>query len=239
MTFFEKRIWSEGSGFGRLATALGVATILAFVFGYLGASKASADEFAGIDCGGKVILNPDGDEEYPYQYEFKCDKDLRGYSIISNRQIDATISEPIGLLPDGAPAVGEDFFCTSGIPSWGLSCYGSKGTAKLSAGNTIRAGISLFNPICDANQQPQFWMVPVYNYTEQNTTVTPPTTSSWIAAMAPVGLGAPDLRCKVLNPRAKAKQACDKAKRLAPGTKAKTMAQAKCRRAQEAVKASR
>lgn len=239
MIVFGKGIWSGGSAVFRLTTALGVATLVALSFGSLGLSRASADEFAGINCGGKVIPNPDRDEEYPYQYEFKCDKDLKGYSIISNREIDATISEPIGLLPDGAPAVGEDFFCTSGIPSWGLSCYGSKGTAKLTAGNTIRAGISLFNPICDANQQPQFWMVPVYNYTEQNTTVTPPTTSSWVAAMAPIGLGAPDLRCKVLNPKAKAKQACDKAKRLTPGTRAKTVAQAKCRKARADVKASR
>lgn len=239
MIVFGKGIWSGGSAVFRLTTALGVATLVALSFGSLGLSRASADEFAGINCGGKVIPNPDRDEEYPYQYEFKCDKDLKGYSIISNREIDATISEPIGLLPDGAPAVGEDFFCTSGIPSWGLSCYGSKGTAKLTAGNTIRAGISLFNPICDANQQPQFWMVPVYNYTEQNTTVTPPTSSSWVAAMAPIGLGAPDLRCKVLNPKAKAKQACDKAKRLTPGTRAKTVAQAKCRKARAEVKASR
>lgn len=226
-------------GFGRWLVGLAVAVVAFAALGLIGPGTASADPLAGIACGGKVVPNPE-DAEYPYRYEFKCDGDLRGFSIVSNREIDATVSEPFGFRPDdGEPAVGEDFFCVSGIPGWGFSCYGRRGTAKLSAGNTMKAGLSTFDPICDANQQPQFWLVPIYNYTEENTTVTPPTTASWLAAAEPVALGNKAIRCKVLNPKVKAKQACDKAKRLAPGTKAKTVAQAKCRRAQAAVKASR
>lgn len=223
----------------RIALIAAVAALTAAVVGSVGAGTASAQEIeAGIQCGGKVI--PKGDDaEYPYEYEFKCNRDLRAFSIVSNREVDATISEPIGLGLDGEPAIGEDFFCLSSIPGWGFSCYGRRGTAKLTAGNTMKAGLSTFEPICDANDQPQFWIVPVYEYTEENTTVTPPTTAKWQIAAEPVALGNKEIRCKVLNPKVKAKQACDKAKRLAPGTKAKTMAQAKCRRAQAAVKASR
>lgn len=223
----------------RIALISAAVAMSAVAIGVVGVGSASAEEIqAGIQCGGKVV--PKGDDaEYPYEYEFKCDRDLRGFSIVSNREVDATISEPIGLGLDGEPAIGEDFFCISSIPGWGFSCYGRRGTAKLTAGNTMKAGLSTFEPICDANDQPQFWIVPVYEYTEENTTVTPPTTAKWLVAAEPVALGNKEVRCKVLNPKAKAKEACAKAKRAKPGTKAKTMAQAKCRKAQAAVRASR
>jgi hypothetical protein len=217
---------------------------LAMLFGGVAASAASAEDdvttpgeelpledAAELRCNGKITKGTDSD--YPLNYEIRCNKDLLGYSIISNREIDATTTEPIGFEPSGDAALGEDFFCKAGIPGWGLGCYGAKGTAKLTTGNFVRAGISTFSPLCDANMQPMFWMVAMYTYSEDKFG----TIASWTATSDPILMNSSAIRCKVLNPKAKAREACAKVKR-AKGSKAKKAAADKCRKAQAAVRAS-
>lgn len=234
------------SGRSRFNLTLGLlACGFALLFGGFAASAASAEDdvttpgeeaplesATGLNCNGKITKGTDS--EYPLNYEIKCNRDLLAYSIVSNREIDATTSEPIGFEPSGDAALGEDFFCKSGIPGWGLGCYGAKGTAKLTAGNYVKAGLSTFSPLCDSNMQPMFWLIAMYDYEEDKFG----TVATWKATSEPILMNSRAVRCKVLNPRAKAKAACAKVKR-AKGAKAKKAASAKCRKAQKAVKASR
>lgn len=185
-----------------------------------------------IQCSGKVTKS--SDDELPFNYAIKCsNKELLGYSIISNREIDATTTEPVGLEPGGEVAEGEDFFCKSSIPGWGIACYGKGGTVTLGVGNTIRAGISTFDPICDADVQPKFWMVPVYTYQEDKFG----SIKEWTTAGDPILLNSRAVRCKMLNPKKVARKACKQAKR-AEG-KAKKKAKAECRKARAEVKRTR
>ncbi len=233
------------AGHRRFALLLGLlAAAAALLVGGLTAGAASAEDDittpgeelplepgSGIDCTGKITKSQDS--EYPYNYEIRCNKDLLGYSIISNREIDATTTEPIGFEPSGDAALGEDFFCKSGIPGWGLGCYGAKGTAKLTAGNFVRAGLSTFAPICDSNMQPMFWLVAMYEYEEDKFG----SVATWKATTDPILLNSRAVRCKVLNPKAKAREACAKV-RKAKGAKAKKVAAAKCRSAQKVAQAA-
>lgn len=194
---------------------------------------------AGIICSGEVVKGV-ADPLYAYEYGFKCNKDLVGFSIVSNREIDGAVSEPFGFTPEGETAPGDDFFCKSTLPGWGFACYGrfsGGANATLNAGNIMRAGFSLADPICDANEQAGFWLIPVYQYEEENNLVNPPTVRRFTAAGEPVRLNASDVRCKVLNPKAKARKACARVAR-AEG-QAKKKARAQCKKARQAVQASR
>lgn len=184
-----------------------------------------------IQCSGKITKS--SDDELPFNYAIRCNKELSGYSIISNREIDATTTEPVGLEPSGEVADGEDFFCKSSIPGWGIGCYGKGGTVTLGIGNTIRAGISTFDPICDADVQPKFWLVGMYMYQEDKFGVI----KEWLATTDPILLNSKAVRCKVLNPKKVARKACKEAKR-AQG-KAKKKAKAECRKARAEVKRTR
>jgi hypothetical protein len=206
---------------------------------------------SGIRCGGKVLKSKD--PEFPLEYSFKCDREVRSYTLVSNREIDGTETEPFGRFPDGeldlgvpadntttppTPAVPNGhFICIASLPGWGLACAGRRGQSTLKVGSTMQAGFSVFNPICDANSQPKFWVVPVYEYTEENNLATPPSIRKFLIAAEPIALNSRAVRCKVLNPKAKAKKECARAKR-AKGT-AKKKANARCKKAKQAVKASR
>lgn len=240
-----------------------VAGTLILLTGVLVPGLASAEEFevpggpelplegeTGINCRGQVLKA--ASPVFPYDYKFSCDKEVRTYAIISNREIDGSDTEPVGRDPEGNPDQGVpadptttpptaavpsgDFFCVASLPGWGVSCHGRRGQSTLKAGYSIEAGFSTFDPICEASTQPKFWLVPVYEYTEENLLVTPPSIRKWLIAAEPIALNSKAVRCKVLNPSAKAKKACARAQ-TAKG-KAKKKAKAQCRKFRQAAKAS-
>jgi hypothetical protein len=252
----------RGFGFS-LLTGLAV-VVLAMFAGAVTASSASAAEEeipegpelplepeTGINCSGKILKSKDRD--FPYSYRFKCDREIRAFTIVANREIDGTNTEQFGLLPNGdidlgvpadnttdpvTPAIPNGhFICTASLPGWGVACAGRRGQGTLKSGGTMEVGFSVFDPICDANSQPRFWVVPVYEYTEENNLGGGSSVRKFLVPAEPIALNTRAIRCKVLNPKAKAKKACAKAKK-AKG-KAKTKAKANCRKAKAAVKASR
>jgi len=200
--------------------------------------------FRDIECKGKISSEKDPIFGASYGYEVTCDKDAYAVTIMSNRLVGSYNTEVIALLPSGEPAIGEDLFCIGLTPSNGFGCYASPGKTppvKLSAGNTVIGSFSLFDPICDANSQPQFWAVAVSqlgSYNDADTTKPPVIRGPWWVSSEPFPLNAKAVRCKVLNPKAKAKAACAKV-RKAKGPKAKAAAIRKCKAAQNAVRASR
>ena len=175
--------------------------------------------FRDIECQGKVSSEKDPIFGVGYGYEVKCDKDVYAITIMSNRSVGSYSTEVIGLLPSGDPADGEDLFCIGGTPSNGFGCYASPGKTppvKLTAGNTVVGSFSLFDPICDANSQPQFWAVAVSelgSYNDADTTKPPVIKGPWSVSSEPFPLDAKSVRCKVLNPKAKARSACAKVKK--------------------------
>jgi hypothetical protein len=199
--------------------------------------------FRDIECQGKVSAEKDPIFGVGYGYEVKCDKDVYAITIMSNRLVGSFNTEVIALEPSGEPAIGEDLFCIGLTPSNGFGCYASPGktpAVKLTAGNTVIGGFSLSDPICDANYQPQFWAVAVSelgSYNDADTTKPPVIRGPWSVSSEPFLLNSSAVRCKVLNPKAKARSVCAKVKKDR-GPKAKASAIRKCRSAQQAARAS-
>jgi len=199
--------------------------------------------FRVIECQGKISSAKDPLFGTSYGYEVKCDKDVYALTIMSNRTIDSYSTEVIGIQPDGEPGPGEDWFCSGAIPSNGFGCYATPGrtpATKLAAGNSLLGDFTLSEPICDANSQPQFWAVAVSwlgSYNDADTTKPPVIKGPWYVSSEPFLLSPKSVRCKVLNPKAKAREVCAKVK-TAKGKKAKSVAVRKCRAAQRVAQAS-
>jgi hypothetical protein len=213
------------------------------VFGLVGLTSAvnanaEDDPLAGINCTGKVTPLEGGIFEDEMAYEFGCDKPISGFSIISNRQIGSFSTEVIGVDSAGEPGVGEDFFCAGAVPSFGFGCYGTPGRTPatvIAAGNMAIGEFSLFDPVCDANSQPMVWGIAQTEFSTTNDLVDPPVVRKWLATTEPFVLNTKAIKCKVLNPKMKAKQICAKVKK-AKSPKARAVAKRACDRARAAVK---
>ena len=199
--------------------------------------------FRDVVCQGKIASAKDPIFGASYNYEIECDKDVYAITVGSNRSVSSYNTEVISLLPSGDPAPGEDFFCIGGTPSNGFGCYASPlktPAVKLTAGNTLIGSFTLSEPICDANAQPQFWAVvttQLGSYNDADTTKPPVIRGPWWVSSEPFLLDTKAVKCKVLNPKAKAREACAKVKK-AKGKKAKSAAVRKCRAAQRAARAA-
>jgi hypothetical protein len=220
--------------------ALGLAL---FVFGLVGLAsavnaQAEDDPLVGINCSGKVAPFEGGIFPDEFSYEFGCDKDISAFSIVSNRQVGSFSTEVIGVDPAGEPGLNQDFFCTGQVPSFGFGCYGNPGKTPvtvITAGNKAIGEFSMFNSVCDANVQPTVWGIAQTEYSTTNDLVDPPVVRKWLATSEPFLLDATAIRCKVLNPKAKAKKICAKV-RKAKNPRARAVAKRACDRARAAVK---
>lgn len=228
----------KGEGLRRTLLAFGLAFAVFGIVGFASAvnAKAADDPLVGIDCTGKVTPLVGGIFPDEFSYEFGCDKPISAFSIVSNRQVGSFSTEVIGVDSAGEPGVGEDLFCVGAVPSFGFGCYGAPGRTPatvLKAGNKAIGSFSMFDPVCDANVQPTVWGIAQTEFSTTNDLVTPPVVRKWVATTEPFVLNTRALRCKVLNPKAKAKQICAKVKR-AKGPKARAVAKRACDRARAA-----
>lgn len=203
---------------------------------------AAAEDEQSIECTGAVKPDKESIFDDAYGFTFGCNQDVYAISLVGNREVDSFKTEIIGMKPDGEPGENEDFFCVGAVPSFGFGCYGSPGkdpAIRISAGNKAEGGFTLSKRICDANVQPQFMGVAMVEYQSINDLVDPPTVRKWMATTEPFPLDNSAVRCKVLNPKvkakAKAKKVCAKVKTAKKG-KAKAAAKRKCAKAKAAVK---
>lgn len=234
----------QGRGESRwlLFLVLGFAALMLGA-GAFAAPRAAAEEgldpLKGIECKGKV--KPEKDSIFPnaYAYEFGCNEDIFAFSIVSNREIDSFSTEIIGLTKKGEPAENEDFFCVGALPAFGFGCYGRPGrdpVVRISARNRAIGEFTLSRRICAANEQPRFWGVAMAEFSTVND-LDPenPRIRKWMATSEPFPINSKAVRCKVLNPQAKARQMCARA-RKAKGPKAKASLRAKCKKLQAAAR---
>jgi hypothetical protein len=223
----------KGEGIRRVLLAFGLLAVVCGFVGLLTAGNAKAedlDPLKGINCSGKI--NEAESSIFPdaYAFEFGCTEDIFAFSIVSNREIDSFSTEIIGIKPDGEPGENEDFFCVGAVPANGFGCYGNPGKTpaiRISGGNKGIGEFTLSGPICDGNVQPRFWGIALAEYSTTNDLVDPPVVRKWLATSEPFPINASGVRCKILNPKAKAREMCAKA-RKAKGPKAKAVFRAKC-----------
>ena len=229
----------KGEGFRRALLAFGLALAVFGLGGLVSAVSAQADDdpLVGINCTGKVTPFTGGIFPDEFSYEFGCDKPITAFSIVSNRQIGSFSTEVIGVNPVGEPGPNEDFFCVGAVPSNGFGCYGNPGktpATTIAAGNKAIGEFSMFDPLCDANVNPMVWGIALTEFSTTNDLVTPPVVRRWQATTEPFLLNTSAIKCKVLNPKAKAKQICAKVKR-AKSPRARAAAKRACDRARAAV----
>jgi hypothetical protein len=234
----------KGEGIRRALFAFGLAAVVCGFVGLLSARNAKAedlDPLKGIECTGKVTAAETSIFPDAYAFEFGCTQDIFAFSIVSNREIDSFSTEIIGVKPDGEPGENEDFFCVGAVPANGFGCYANPGKTpaiRISAGNKGIGEFTLSGPICDANAQPRFWGIALAEYSTTND-LDPenPVTRTWLATSEPFPINSSGVRCKILNPKAKARQMCAKA-RKAKGPKAKAILKAKCNKLRAAARDS-
>ena len=234
--------WGKREGKHLLIFALGL--MLAVIGSFWAMSPATAgaedEEIVELKCSGEVTTDDNSIFDDAYKFDFGCNQDVYAVSIVSNREIDSFETEVIALQPDGEPGANEDFFCVGAVPAFGFACYGSPGktpVTKASAGNMIEGKFTLSAPVCDANVQPKFMAVPMIEYQTINDLADPPTIRKWYGTAEPFVLDNSAIRCKVLNPKAKAKAACAKVKK-AKTRKARATAKRKCAKARALAQAS-
>lgn len=199
--------------------AVGLA--VAFLMCFVGIGKAEASS---VSCSGTVKAATDGHAENELVYNVKCDEDIKGYAITSNRELGYFGTETVVFGTDGEVAEGQSFGCEGGIPSWGIGCQG-----KMTAGNTVESSIGTSESLCEAAVQPKFW-VSALTLQDVKGTPTPFVSEPFQLATTP---------CKVLNPlkkaKAKADKLCSKVK-SASGKQARKTAKKRCDSARAAVK---
>lgn len=224
-----------------LVLVLGLAMTLFGVAWMAMPNTASADEGEKLlKCSGEVTTDENSIFDDAYKFDFGCNEDVYSISLISNREIDSFATEAIGIQPDGEPGESEDFFCVGAVPAFGFGCYASPGkdpAIKLSATNKLEGTFTFSQAVCDANVQPKVMGIAQVQYESINDLVDPPKITRWMGTTEPFVLDTSALRCKVLNPKAKAKKICAQVKK-AKNRKAKASAKRKCSKARAAVRAA-
>ena len=232
----------KGEGIRRALLAFGLLAAVCGLVGLLSAGNAKADDLdplKGINCKGKVNEAESSIFPNAYSFEFGCTEDIFAFSIVSNREIDSFSTEIIGIQDNGEPAANEDFFCVGAVPANGFGCYGTPGrnpAIRISGGNHAIGEFTLSREICDDNAQPRFWGIAMAEYSTVND-LDPenPVVRKWLATSEPFPINASGVRCKILNPKAKARQMCAKVKK-AKGPKAKAAFRAKCKQLRAAAR---
>jgi hypothetical protein len=100
------------------------AALIACTLALLVPTGASASNT--ITCSGATKLAERSARTPQLTFGFKCNEDLTGFTIATNREV-ATF-EPevlVTVSAGGAPAQGESFGCEGAIPGWGFSCPGT------------------------------------------------------------------------------------------------------------------
>lgn len=205
-----------------------------------GVASAEDEEKPALKCSGAVTVDENSIFDDAYSFNFGCNEDIYAMSIVANREIDSFSTEVIGIQPDGEPGENEDFFCVGLVPASGFGCYASPGKTPaihLSAGNKLEGTFTFSKPVCDANVQPKVMGVAMIEYQSINDLADPPTIRKWMGTTEPFALDTSALRCKVLNPKVKARQACAKVG-TAKTRKARATAKRKCAKARAAVSAA-
>jgi hypothetical protein len=230
----------KGEGFRKALLTFGLALTVFGLAGLASAVNANAedDPLLGINCNGKV--KPFDGSIFPdsFSFEFGCNQDISAITIISNRLIDNFATEIVGVDSTGEVGANQDFFCTSTVPSFGFGCYGAPGKTPatvITAGNRAVGEFSLSSPVCDSNTQPMVWGIAQTEYSSTNDLVDPPKVTKWLATSEPFLLNTSAIKCKVLNPKVKAKQVCAKVKK-AKSPRARAAAKRACDRARAAVR---
>jgi hypothetical protein len=208
---------------GERGSRIGFLVALGLAVGLIGLSVMAGSASAGsVTCGGTVAADSEHHAENSLKYTVKCNEEVQGYSIVSNRSI-AYFGTEVVVFAGTEVAEGEAFTCEGIIPGSGIGCYG-----KMSAGNTVEGNIGTADELCEAQVQPKFWVVAL---TTQIAKEKPfPLTSE------PFQLG---IKCDTLNAKQKAKdkatKVCAKVKQ-AESKKARTAARKRCKQAQTASK---
>lgn len=218
MNSFRSLNGERGSRIG-LMFAAGLA--VAFLMCLVGVGKAQASS---VTCSGTVEASTEGHAEDELTYNVKCDEDVKGYTITSNREIGYFGTETVVIGTDGEVAEGESFGCEGSIPAWGIGCQG-----KMTAGNTVVSSIATSEDLCEAAVQPKFW-ASALTLQDVKGTPTPFVSEPFLLKTEP---------CAVLNPTKKAEQKRDKlcAKvKTAKNKKARTAAKKRCKAAIREVK---
>jgi hypothetical protein len=114
---------------GRRRGVVGLALIGGLLTAALGiSSTASAEpDASAVLCGGKITFNKPGHPSSLLDANFHCNKDIKGFSIVSNTGVDFFHSEAIVFdKASGDPSSkGEGFDCEGPIPGWGFGCRGN------------------------------------------------------------------------------------------------------------------
>ena len=116
--------------------AAGIASLgLLMAIGLVLPGLASAD----IGCTGHTVKAPDTEDyENALDYVFACTGRILGYTIVSNREIDAFDTEIEVQDAAGAIAATDGFACEGEIPGFGVGCFGT-----YSANNVVRGTFSV------------------------------------------------------------------------------------------------
>jgi hypothetical protein len=104
--------------------------------GVLSISPAGAAAAEAPLCGGSLEVNDEiAGIEPPggLSYEFNCNAQVLGYSIISNRQVDYFSTEVLVLDATGT-ATNESFACEGPFPSSGFGCRGASNFGNVISG---------------------------------------------------------------------------------------------------------
>ena len=148
------------------------AIVGAVVLGSVG--TASAGNL--IVCGGKVQPTSKKKPADDGTYSVQCSEDIRGFSVISNQQVDFFGSET-GVVPTVTESA--TLQCEGTVPGFGFGCGivdRSKPANKVSAGSTTSGSISFDKSPCDAKGSLKVWVVATSEplVTSVNTATNPP-----------------------------------------------------------------
>jgi hypothetical protein len=138
---------------------LGVATafVTALAAGVPLASAATVTPESLTNCTGGVSLDtsPTSDDPNLLDYQFQCDTDITGYSVLINRPgkaftgIDDFSSTANVFLPTGDQVTTEQFTCSGTTPGDGINCNAGAGGFG-SAGTTISGTVDTVDPFCSS-----------------------------------------------------------------------------------------
>lgn len=202
---------AQGGRFGFLL-ALGLAVGLIGMSAMAGNASASS-----VICGGDTTKSDVHESENALEYAIQCTEDIKGYSIISNRELNYFSTE-ITVYDDEGVLEGQSFACEGSIPSYGVGCWGIA-----TAGAVIKGTIGTSEELCEAAVQPKIWMVALTTEVKGSKTVT--------LTSDPFQL---PIKCDTLNAKKKAKdkaiKLCAKVRTASDG-KSRARARKRCQAA--------
>jgi hypothetical protein len=130
----------------------GLALIVAL--GCLGAGASTASASA-LDCWGAVA--PTSTVQTDLTYAFACSEPIKGFSILSTREVGEFSTTADVLDSAFQPVSGQTFTCEGNIPGDGFGCFGTS-----QDGTSTTGTFSLDQPRCVKRRNKlSVWVVPV------------------------------------------------------------------------------